>query len=159
MRVGIGYDSHRFGSERPLILGGVPIPHDTGLSGHSDADVVAHAVTDAILGAAGLGDIGTHFPPTDEQWRDADSIGMLRAAAGLLAGRNYQVVNIDVTVVCETPRVAPYAPAMRTHLADALGIGSQHVSIKGKSNEGMGWVGRHEGIAAIAVALVSTVDG
>jgi 2-C-methyl-D-erythritol 2,4-cyclodiphosphate synthase len=159
MRVGTGYDSHRFGSERPLILGGITVPHATGLLGHSDADVVAHAVTDAVLGAASMGDIGTHFPPTEERWRDADSIGLLRAAADILAGSNYQVVNVDVTVVCESPRVAPHAPAMCARIADALGISPQHVSVKGKSNEGMGWIGRGEGIAAIAVALVTTVDG
>lgn len=158
MRVGIGYDSHRFGSERPLMLGGIHVPHPVGLMGHSDADVVAHAVTDAVLGAASLGDIGIHFPPSDERWRGAASIGLLRAAVDILAGSNYQVVNVDVTVVCETPRIAPHASAMCARIADALGIAPQHVSVKGKSNEGMGWIGRGEGIAAIAVALVSTVD-
>ncbi len=159
MRVGIGYDSHRFGAARPLVLGGVVVPHAQGLVGHSDADVMAHAVTDAVLGAAGLGDIGSHFPPTDERWRNADSIELLRMATAIVAQRNYQVVNIDVTVVCETPRIGPHSTAMRARLADALGIGPQHVSVKGKTNEGMGWIGRAEGIAAIAVALVSTVDG
>ncbi len=159
MRVGIGYDSHRFGAARPLVLGGVVVPHAQGLVGHSDADVMAHAVTDAVLGAAGLGDIGSHFPPTDERWRNADSIELLRMATAIVAQRNYQVVNIDVTVVCETPRIGPHSTAMRARLADALGIGPQHVSVKGKTNEGMGWIGRGEGIAAIAVALVSTVDG
>ncbi len=159
MRVGIGYDSHRFGAARPLVLGGVVVPHAQGLVGHSDADVMAHAVTDAVLGAAGLGDIGSHFPPTDERWRNADSIELLRTATAIVAQRNYQVVNVDVTVVCETPRIGPHSTAMRARLADALGIGPQHVSVKGKTNEGMGWIGRAEGIAAIAVALVSTVDG
>ncbi len=159
MRVGIGYDSHRFGAARPLVLGGVVVPHAQGLVGHSDADVMAHAVTDAVLGAAGLGDIGSHFPPTDERWRNADSIELLRMATAIVAQRNYQVVNVDVTVVCETPRIGPHSTAMRARLADALGIGPQHVSVKGKTNEGMGWIGRAEGIAAIAVALVSTVDG
>jgi 2-C-methyl-D-erythritol 2,4-cyclodiphosphate synthase len=159
MRVGIGYDSHRFADGRPLILGGVAIEHPLGLDGHSDADAVAHAVTDALLGAAGLGDIGRHFPPTDERWRDADSIELLRRA-GMLAGeQNYQVVNVDVTVVCEAPRIGPYADAMCERLAGALGIAPRLVSVKGKSNEGMGWVGRGEGIAAMAVVLVDRLEG
>jgi 2-C-methyl-D-erythritol 2,4-cyclodiphosphate synthase len=158
MRIGIGYDSHRFGADRPLILGGVDVGHDAGLIGHSDADVVAHAVTDAILGAAAMGDIGAHFPPDDERWRGADSIGLLRTATDIIAGRNYQVVNVDVTVVCEAPRIGPHAAMMRERIAGALGIGPQHVSVKGKSNEGMGWIGRGEGIAAVAVSLLATVD-
>ena len=141
------------------MLGGVEIPGESGLEGHSDADAIAHAVTDAVLGAAALGDIGTHFPPSDDQWRDADSIALLRAANGVLAEHNYQVVNVDVTVICETPRIGPYADRMRARVADALGIGIQHVSVKGKTNEGMGWIGRGEGIAALAVAHVATVDG
>lgn len=157
MRVGIGYDSHRFATGRRLVLGGVPIEHPLGLDGHSDADAVAHAATDAILGAAGAGDIGTHFPPVDERWRDADSIALLRAAAALIAEDNYQVVNLDVTVVCEAPRVGPYVERMRERLAAALGIAPRLVSVKGKTNEGMGWIGRGEGIAAIAVALVDAV--
>lgn len=157
MRVGIGYDSHRFAAGRRLVLGGVAIPHELGLAGHSDADVVAHAVTDAVLGAAGAGDIGQHFPPTDERWRDADSLTLLRAAASSIAEDNYQVVNVDVTVVCETPRLAAYLPAMRQALAGALGIAPRLVSVKGKTNEGMGWIGRGEGIAAMAVALVHAI--
>lgn len=159
MRVGTGYDSHRFAPGRRLILGGVEIPFDQGLAGHSDADAVAHAVTDAILGAAALGDIGTHFPPSDPQWKDADSIEILRSAVHLLAERNYQVVNVDATVICEAPKLAPHVPAMRERLASAIGIGPQHVSVKGKTNEGMGWIGRGEGIAVVAVALVDSVDG
>jgi 2-C-methyl-D-erythritol 2,4-cyclodiphosphate synthase len=158
MRVGTGYDSHRFGTRRRLVLGGVEIEHDRGLEGHSDADVVAHAVTDALLGAAGLGDIGTHFPPGDERWKDADSIELLRRSAELAAGQNYQVVNVDVSIVAESPRMAPHIPLMRQRLADALGIGPDHVSVKGKSNEGMGWIGRGEGIAAIAVVLIDAID-
>jgi 2-C-methyl-D-erythritol 2,4-cyclodiphosphate synthase len=158
MRVGTGYDSHRFGTGRRLVLGGVEIEHDRGLEGHSDADVVAHAVTDALLGAAGLGDIGTHFPPGDERWKDADSIELLRRSAELAAGQNYQVVNVDVSIVAESPRMAPHIPLMRQRLADALGIGPDHVSVKGKSNEGMGWIGRGEGIAAIAVVLIDAID-
>ncbi len=157
MRVGIGYDSHRYAAGRDLVLGGVRIDWAQGLAGHSDADAVTHAVTDAILGAAGLGDIGTHFPPDDAQWKDADSIVLLRAAVGVLGEANYQVVNVDVTVVCEGPRIGPHAPLMREHLAGALGIAADHVAIKGKTNEGMGWIGRNEGIAALAVALVDAV--
>src|SRR5688572_31422025 len=113
MRIGIGYDSHRFAEGRRLILGGVDVPHTMGLTGHSDADVVAHAITDAILGAAARGDIGTHFPPTDERWRDADSLQLLRAAVDLIAEDNYQVVNVDVTVICEEPKLGPHVPAMQ----------------------------------------------
>lgn len=159
MRVGIGYDSHRFEAGRRLILGGVEIAHEYGLAGHSDADAVAHAITDAILGAAGLGDIGRHFPPTDERYRDADSLDLLRQAGELAAERNYQVVNVDVTVVCEAPRLGPHVAAMCERVADALGIAPHLVSVKGKTNEGMGWIGRGEGIAALAVALVDRVDG
>lgn len=159
MRVGIGYDSHRFVEGRPLVLGGVTIPHPLGLAGHSDADAVAHAVTDAILGAAGLGDIGTHFPSGDAQWKDADSIDLLERAVASLAESNYQIVNVDVTVVCEAPRLAPHVPAMRERLAGAIGIAPRNVSVKGKSNEHLGWIGRGEGIAALAVALVTTIEG
>ncbi|HSK20168.1 MAG TPA: 2-C-methyl-D-erythritol 2,4-cyclodiphosphate synthase [Longimicrobiales bacterium] len=159
MRVGLGYDSHRFAEGRRLVLGGVDIEHDRGLAGHSDADAVAHAVTDALLGAAGLGDIGRHFPPTEEQWRDADSIGLLRQASQLAAERNFQVVNADVTVVCERPKIAPHAAAMCARLADALGIAPALVSVKGKTNEGMGWIGAGEGVAAMAVVLIDRVEG
>jgi 2-C-methyl-D-erythritol 2,4-cyclodiphosphate synthase len=159
MRIGHGYDSHRFAQGRKLILGGVDIPHDRGLDGHSDADAVAHAVTDALLGAAGLGDIGRHFPPTDAEWKDADSLRLLARVVRLLEGRNYQVVNVDVTVVCEAPKIGPHAEAMQQRLASVLGIAPDHISIKGKSNEGMGWIGRGEGIAAFAVALIDSLEG
>ena len=159
MRVGIGYDSHRFAEARKLILGGVEIPHTHGLSGHSDADAVAHAITDAMLGAAALGDIGTHFPPSDAQFKDADSIELLRKANELLEAKGYQVVNVDVTVICEAPKIGPHAPAMRERIAQTLGIGTKHISIKGKTNEGMGWIGRGEGIAVMATALIATVEG
>ena len=158
MRVGVGYDSHRFDDSRGLVLGGVEIPEERGLSGHSDADAVAHAITDAILGAVGLGDIGTHFPPTDARWRDADSVELLRRAVDLAGAENYQVVNVDVTVVCERPRIGAHVQAMRERLGAAIGIGPEHVSVKGKSNEGMGWIGRGEGVAVIAVALVDSID-
>ena len=150
MSVGIGYDSHRFAEGRPLILGGVEIEHERGLEGHSDADVLAHAVIDALLGAAGEGDIGTLFPDDEERWRDADSIDLLRTAVGTLGGK---IVNVDVTVVCEEPRLGPYREQIEHLLADAI---SARVSVKATSNEGMGWIGRGEGIACIAVASVES---
>jgi 2-C-methyl-D-erythritol 2,4-cyclodiphosphate synthase len=159
MRIGIGYDSHRFAPGRRLVLGGVEIPHALGLAGHSDADAVAHAITDAVLGAAGLGDIGAHFPPSDERWRDADSLELLRTAVALVREAGLRVSNVDATVVCEAPRLAPHTPAMRERLASVLGVPSSAVSVKGKSNEGMGWLGRGEGIAAIAVALLEPEPG
>lgn len=158
MRIGQGYDSHRFAEGRKLILGGVDIPGDRGLIGHSDADAVAHAVTDALLGAAGLGDIGRHFPPSDDTWKDADSLQLLARAVRLLEGRNYQVVNVDVTVVAEWPKIGPHAPAMQEKVAGVLGISPEHVSIKGKTNETMGWIGRGEGIAVLAVALIDDLE-
>jgi 2-C-methyl-D-erythritol 2,4-cyclodiphosphate synthase len=155
MRAGIGYDSHRFAEGRRLVLGGVVIPYAYGLAGHSDADAVAHAVTDALLGAAGLGDIGTHFPPDDEAWRDADSMDLLARAAGLAGEAGYRAASVDVTVICEAPRIRPHTAAMRTRMATALGVDPGAVSVKGKSNEGMGWIGRGEGIAAMAVVLLA----
>lgn len=148
MSVGIGYDSHRFAEGRRLVLGGVEIEHERGLTGHSDADVLTHAVIDALLGAAGAGDIGTLFPDDDERWRDADSIDLLRTAVGTIAGR---IVNIDATVVCEQPRLAAHRAEMERTLAEAT---SARVSVKATTNEGMGWVGRGEGIACIAVASI-----
>ena len=158
MRVGIGYDSHRFAAGRPLVLGGVRIEAERGLEGHSDADAIAHAITDAILGAANLGDIGSHFPPSDDRWKDADSIVLLRAAVDILEESNYQVVNVDATVICEQPKIGPHADAMRARLAEALGIAPRHVSIKGKTNEGMGWIGAGEGIAVLAVASIDLIS-
>jgi 2-C-methyl-D-erythritol 2,4-cyclodiphosphate synthase len=146
--IGIGYDSHRFAAGRPLILGGVEIDHPQGLAGHSDADVLTHAVIDAILGAAGGGDIGTLFPDTEEQWRGAASIDLLRTAIGTIAG---MVVNVDATVICETPRLGPYKAQMEQLLEAAT---SARVTVKATTNEGMGWIGRGEGIACIAVAQV-----
>ena len=150
MRVGIGYDSHRFAEGESLILGGVRIEHERGLAGHSDADVVAHAVIDALLGACGLGDLGTHFPPGDETWRDADSLDLLRTVLGMVTGA---VANVDVSVICEQPRLAPHREEMERNLSETLGA---PVSVKATTNEGMGFVGRGEGIAAIAVALVDS---
>jgi 2-C-methyl-D-erythritol 2,4-cyclodiphosphate synthase len=159
MRVGNGYDSHRFDEGRPLILGGVHIPEHAGLKGHSDGDAIAHAVIDAILGAAAAGDVGSHFPPSDEAWKDADSMDLLARAVHVLESANYQVVNVDVTVVCETPRIAPHVEAMRRRLGDVLRIGASAVSVKGKTNERMGWVGRGEGLAVHAVALIDSIGG
>jgi 2-C-methyl-D-erythritol 2,4-cyclodiphosphate synthase len=153
-RVGIGYDSHRFSSGRPLILGGVHLASEVGLQGHSDADAVCHAITDAVLGAAGLGDIGEMFPDSDPTNRDRDSIGMLEAAVRRISSSGYTVSQVDVTVVAEAPRIGPYREQMRSRLATALGIDSTSVSVKGKSNEGMGWIGRREGVACIAVATL-----
>ena len=149
-RVGIGYDSHTFEAGRRLILGGVEVEHDQGLAGHSDADVLTHAVIDALLGACGLGDLGRLFPVDDEQWRDADSIDMLRIAIGQLPGRP---VNVDATVICERPRLESDRPEMERRLSAAL---SAPVSVKATTNEGMGAIGRGEGIACVAVALVET---
>jgi 2-C-methyl-D-erythritol 2,4-cyclodiphosphate synthase len=148
MSVGIGYDSHRFAAGRPLILGGVEIEHEHGLEGHSDADVLTHAVIDALLGAGGGGDIGTLFPDDDERWRDADSIDLLRTAVGTIAGK---IVNVDATLVCEQPRLEPHRAEMERILAEAT---SARVSVKATTNEGMGWIGRGEGIACIAVASI-----
>ncbi len=149
-RVGIGYDSHRFAEGRRLLLGGVEIEHHAGLDGHSDADVVTHAVIDALLGAAGLGDLGTHFPPDEEIWRDADSLDLLRTVVGMLAG---PVVNVDVSVICEAPRLGLHREQMQRNLSAVL---SAPVSVKASSNEGMGWIGRGEGIACIAVASLDS---
>jgi 2-C-methyl-D-erythritol 2,4-cyclodiphosphate synthase len=154
-RAGIGYDSHRFEAGRRLVLGGVEIPHERGLAGHSDADVLAHAVTDALLGAAGLGDIGRHFPDTDERWRDADSIELLRGAGKLVEERGLAPGHVDATVICEAPKLAPHTDAMRERLADGLGVDPAAVNLKFTTNEGMGFVGRGEGIAALAVATLT----
>lgn len=154
MRVGHGYDSHRFDPTRPLVLGGISIPGHPGLRGHSDGDAVCHAITDALLGAAAADSIGSHFPPTEDRWKDADSVELLQAVVELLERRNYQVVNVDVTVICETPKVGPVAEAMRARLGEVLRVGPDFVSVKGKTNEGMGWIGAGEGMAVHAVALL-----
>ena len=155
-RIGIGYDSHRLAPGGPLILGGVSIPADVSLIGHSDADAIAHAVTDAVLGAAAAGDIGSLFPDSDDANRGRDSIEMLRSAVASVHALGFVVTNIDVTVVAEYPRIGPHAPAIRARLADALGVSVPAVSVKGKTNEGMGWIGRGEGIACIAVATLAS---
>jgi len=156
-RAGTGYDLHRLVEGRRLVLGGVSIPSDRGASGHSDADVVCHAVTDAILGAAALGDIGLHFPDTDPRWKDASSVDLLRRAVARLADERLAVGNVDVTVILERPKIKEYVDAMRSTIAGALGIDVARVSIKGKTNEGMDAIGRGEAVAAHAVALIRSL--
>ena len=155
-RHGIGYDAHRLVAGRRLVLGGVEIDHDLGLEGHSDADVLAHAVVDALLGAAGLGDIGEHFPDTDERWRDADSMDLVRRVASLLDDQGLAIVHVDATIVAEEPRIAPHRAAMRAHLGAALGVDAGVINVKATRGEGMGFVGRGEGIAALAVATLAS---
>jgi 2-C-methyl-D-erythritol 2,4-cyclodiphosphate synthase len=151
---GIGWDSHRLVAGRPLILGGVALEYDLGLAGHSDGDALTHAIIDALLGAAALGDIGQHFPDTDERYRDADSMLLLRTVVATLAERGLAVTHVDATVVMERPKLAPYREAMRAALADGLGVAPHHVNIKASTGEGMGFVGRGEGVAALAVATL-----
>ena len=155
---GIGYDSHRLTPWRRLIIGGVEIPHELGLDGHSDADVLTHAVIDALLGAAGLGDIGEHFPDTDERCRDADSVELLRTVVASVTDAGLAVVNVDCTVVMETPKLSPHKQAIRARLADALGLPRERVNVKASTGEGIGFVGRGEGVAALAVASLCQVD-
>jgi 2-C-methyl-D-erythritol 2,4-cyclodiphosphate synthase len=154
-RVGLGYDSHRFGVARPLRLAGVEIPHPSGLAGHSDGDAVAHAVTDALLGAAALGDIGQLYPDTDPQWQGADSMRLLAEVRERVGQAGHRIANVDVTVVTELPKLAPHVPAMRARLAAALELPIGAVSVKAKTNEGMDAIGRGEGLQVIAVALLA----
>ena len=154
IRVGMGFDVHRFEAGRKLILGGVEIPHERGLAGHSDADVLAHAVCDAILGAAALGDIGQHFPDTDPRWRGADSMIFLREAVALAAAQGLRPNNVDAVVVAERPRLAPYIGRMRARLAEALGVAEEAVNVKATTSERLGFTGREEGIAAQAVCTL-----
>jgi 2-C-methyl-D-erythritol 2,4-cyclodiphosphate synthase len=156
MRTGIGYDIHPFQQDRPLILGGVRVPHELGLRGHSDADALTHAIIDALLGAAALGDIGQRFPSDDERFRNANSLDLLRQVVSLLQGEGYRVVNIDSTVIAETPKLAPHVAAMRAALADILGIEIAAVSVKATTADRLGALGRGEGIAALAIALLDS---
>jgi 2-C-methyl-D-erythritol 2,4-cyclodiphosphate synthase len=156
IRTGIGWDVHRFAAGRRLVLGGVEVPSELGLAGHSDADVLTHAVIDALLGAAGLGDIGEHFPDTDPQWKDADSLALLRHVAALLRGAGFTVANVDATVLLERPKLVDRKPAMRAALAGALGVALDRVNVKATRGEGMGFVGRVEGAAALAVATLES---
>ncbi len=154
VRTGIGWDSHRLVPDRPLILGGVRIEHELGLAGHSDADVLTHAVIDALLGAAGLDDIGAHFPDTDERWKDADSIELLRATAEIVTAQGFEVSNVDATIVMERPKVGARRGEMRERLAGALGVDPTRINVKATTGEGIGFVGRGEGVAALAVATL-----
>jgi 2-C-methyl-D-erythritol 2,4-cyclodiphosphate synthase len=153
--VGIGYDTHRLAAGRRLILGGVEIPHDRGLDGHSDADVLTHAVIDALLGAAGLGDIGEHFPDSDERWHDADSIELLETVVATVADAGFDIVNVDCTILMQAPRISSRKPAIRACLAAALGLPESRVNIKATTGEGIGFVGRGEGVAALATVGLS----
>lgn len=154
IRVGQGFDVHALVEGRPLIMGGVTIPYHLGLLGHSDADVLLHAITDALLGAAGLGDIGRHFPDTDDQWKGADSRVLLRGAMAGVKAAGWRVANVDATIICQAPKIMPHAPAMVANIAQDLGIDEAQVNIKGKTTEKLGFTGRGEGIAAQAAALL-----
>ena len=154
-RVGFGYDIHRLAPDRRLVLGGLVLEHPTGLAGHSDGDVLLHAVMDALLGAAGLGDLGAQFPSDDPAYAGADSLALLRQVGALVRGAGYAVASLDATVIAETPRIAPHAAAMREAIANGLGVGVDVVSVKAKTNEGLGAIGASEAIAAMAVALIS----
>lgn len=155
MFVGFGYDVHRLVEGRPLILGGVNIPYEKGLDGHSDADVLLHALMDALLGAAGLRDIGYHFPPSDPAYKGADSLKLLEHVVGLLANEGFRPVNCDMTLLAERPKIGPHADAMKAKIAAVLGLEPRRVGLKATTNEGMGFVGRGEGMAAYAVALIA----
>ncbi len=158
VRTGLGFDSHRFAPGRRLILGGVEVPYEQGLAGHSDADVLTHAVIDALLGAAGLGDIGTHFPDTEAQWKDADSLGLLRDVVATLGAGGWAIGNVDTTVLLERPKLLPHRPAITAALAGALGLAEDAVNVKATTGEGMGFVGRGEGAAALAVATLTRLE-
>jgi len=157
IRTGIGYDAHRLVKGRRLVLGGVVIKHDCGLLGHSDADVAVHALMDALLGAIAAGDIGRHFPDTDATWKDADSLKLLTAVSQVLQEARWRIVNTDTTVICEAPRLAPHIPEMRRNMTAAMGIDVDAVSVKATTVEGMGAIGRREGIAAQAIATVESI--
>jgi 2-C-methyl-D-erythritol 2,4-cyclodiphosphate synthase len=156
MRIGIGYDVHRLVSGRPLVLGGVSIDFHRGLEGHSDADVLVHAVCDALFGAAAMGDIGTHFPDSDGAWHGADSLVLLTRTAAMIGEGGYRIVNIDATVCAEAPRLSPHRKAMAENIARAARISPQQVNVKATTTEGLGWIGRGEGIGAMAVALLDS---
>ncbi len=153
-RSGIGYDSHRFAEGRRLVLGGVEIPGERGLSGHSDADVLTHALIDALLGAAGLGDIGQHFPDTDERYRDADSLELLREVCSFLDEHGWSIRHLDASVICDAPKLSPHRDEMRSRLASIVGLKALEVNVKFTTNEGLGFIGRGEGMAALAIATV-----
>jgi 2-C-methyl-D-erythritol 2,4-cyclodiphosphate synthase len=159
IRIGIGYDSHQFMIDRPLVLGGIIIPHPRGLAGHSDADVLLHAIADALLGAAGLGDIGSHFPDDDDKYKDAKSTRILARVFEMIVKKGFRVGNIDAVLIAEQPKINPHIPAMKSKIARILVVAPDNVSLKATTNEKMGFVGREEGIAAIATALIYKDDG
>jgi len=158
LRVGIGYDIHRLERGLPLVLGGVTLAHDRGPDAHSDGDVLAHAIGDALLGGLGLGDLGAHFPNTDARWRGASSLSILEAIREMIRGRGARLVNVDATLIAEAPRVAPHVAAMKENLGRALGVQPERISVKATTNERLGAIGREEGIAAMAVALMEVSD-
>ncbi len=153
-RIGIGYDAHQFAEGRPLILGGVTVPHDKGLLGHSDADALCHAVSDAILGAATLGDMGRYFPDIDPQWKNADSLAMLKECARMAKAKGWRIGNVDATLICQRPKLAPYLVSMSRRIEENLEVGADQVNVKAKTTEGMGFEGREEGLAVQAVVLL-----
>ncbi|MEX0649302.1 MAG: 2-C-methyl-D-erythritol 2,4-cyclodiphosphate synthase [Balneolaceae bacterium] len=157
IRIGLGYDVHAFGESEKLVLGGVNIPYEKGLKGHSDADVLLHAITDALLGSLALGDIGTHFPDTDPAYKNADSLLLLKSAYKLVTENGYKVVNVDTTVIAEDPKLKPFIPQIRTRISGALGCDTEQVSVKATTSEKMGFAGRKEGIAVHAVVLVQEI--
>lgn len=154
MRIGIGYDIHRLVKGRPLIIGGLPITYDKGLLGHSDADVLTHAICDALLGAAGLGDIGTHFPDSEPQYKDISSLTLLTETCRLLTDKGFRIVNLDATLIAEAPRLTPHHPEMQTRLANAMNINAADINIKATTTEGLGVIGKGEGIAAMCIAMI-----
>lgn len=158
MRIGQGFDIHRLVGGRKLILGGVEIPNKTGLLGHSDGDALLHAITDAILGAAGLGDIGLHFPPEEQAYEGANSLNLLRKSAELLRTKGFKILNVDSTILCEGPKMSPFYLKMRTNIAEALDVAVECTSVKAKTMEGMGEIGRKEAIAAQAIALIEETE-
>ncbi|HEY9754979.1 MAG TPA: 2-C-methyl-D-erythritol 2,4-cyclodiphosphate synthase [Oculatellaceae cyanobacterium] len=158
MRIGQGFDIHRLVEGRKLILGGVEIPNNTGLLGHSDGDALLHAITDAILGAAGLGDIGLHFPPEEQAYEGANSLNLLRKSAELLRAKGFRILNVDSTILCEGPKMSPFYLKMRTNIAEALNVAIECTSVKAKTMEGMGEIGRKEAIAAQAIALIEETE-
>lgn len=158
IRIGNGFDVHAFAAGRPLVVGGVTIPHDRGLAGHSDADVLLHAIADAILGALALGDLGRHFPDTDPKWQGADSRRLLRQVAGMAGAARYRIGNVDATVIAQAPKLAPFIEAMRASIAADLGCEVSSVSVKATTTEKLGFTGREEGIAALATVLVVAME-
>lgn len=158
VRMGIGYDVHPFAAGRPLVLGGAVVPSEQGLAGHSDADALAHAIADAVLGALAIGDLGTHFPDDDPAWIGADSLGLLARVCAIAGQRGWRVGNVDATIVAERPKLATHVPAMRRGLAGALAVGMEAVSVKATRHEGLGALGRGEGLAAIAIVLMVRVE-